>query len=541
MPYPSTARGHGVPTHRRRGPRFRTATYGAARDEWSRFAGDVAWGAPTETAVTADKEFASLLGEVEQRLSRHGYDPADLYTLRRLLRARTATVVAETDEPGRGVILPPVSLPGRDTLAVEARRSRRLWELYQVRDWAMRRRPVVCGEVLSDSDATAFVEDFTIRPEATLDRSAVRGDDPAVLRLWQPALAAGAIDIRHTRGATDDSGSVETVAHATSLDDTDDEVLRIWRAGFDWTLRFAEHRGRGTVFEQHSYRTAERVLAALLFELYVRRGPLDMAGAVTRLLGDLVGEAVVGETMSTRDRAQVRTRTFAAVRFALTRLMGHGAVRRGAFGNYELTPLGLWGMNMRLSDSGHIAPVRGSLATASAQALLRCLVGYTGRERMEEFDAWRGSRSDSQAARELLVAADQMGPGDRVQALVLVDRMRTGVESAIRDAATGTLIGPHCRAWLSARGYGEAPSIEDRAHVLVDEVIAASWEGSPEEFVAGLRGLVGPTQYELIPVVARIPHPSVTEMLRLLFELHPDRTVTAVTGLLCQRLSPDEP
>ncbi|QVQ53189.1 hypothetical protein J4H86_05240 [Spiractinospora alimapuensis] len=491
--------------------------------------------------MTVDKEFASLLGEVEQRLSRHGYDPADLYTLRRLLRARTVPTGPDPDEPGRGVILPPVSLPSRDELAVEARRSRRLWELYQVRDWAVRRRPVLCGQVLSDADATAFVEDFTIRPEATLDRSAVRGDDPAVLRLWQPALAAGAIDIRHVRGTADGRGPVEAVAHATTLDDTDDEVLRMWRAGFDWTLRFAEHRGRGTVLERHSYRTAERVLAALLFELYVRRGPLDMAGAVTRLLGDLVGEAVAGETMSSRERAQVRTRTFAAVRFALTRLMGHGAVRRGTFGNYELTPLGLWGMNVRLSDTGHIAPVRGSLATASAEALLRCLVGYTGRERMEEFDAWRGSRSDAQAVRELLTAADRMGPGDRVQALVLVDRMRTGVESAIREAASGVLIGPHCRAWLSARGHGEAPSVEDRAHVLVDEVIAASRDGSPEEFVAGLRGLVSPAQYELIPVAARIPHPSVPEMLRLLFELHPDWTVTAVTGLLSQRLSPDDP
>jgi hypothetical protein len=409
-------------------------------------------------------------------------------------------------------------------LARRARESRRLWEIYRLRDWLARRRPVLQDGELAQPDAAALAEEFGLVPELARHRSEITAADPALRRLWLPATAAGVM----TRDA---EGRIDTVG---DLSDGDAAVLARWEAVFDCAAGFAEHAARTGPLESHGFRLAEQVLDALLLEMYVTQGPLDVAGSATRLLRDRLNASEHSGPLRREERARVRTRSFAAIRYALDRLGGHGAVERGTFGGYTLTELGTWVMRTRLSAAGHIAPVFGGCAEVDAATLLRALPGFTPRERLAEFDLWRARRGESAAAAELLSAAAGMPAEARHLAMELLSRLDQRAEPGVREQAASRWTGPYCRAWLAANELEpeDAFSAFDRAWLLVDEIVAAAREGDAERFMERLPGLVPPARRTLLALVPKIGHPDAEEALGLVFELHPDAEVTAVAGRL---------
>ncbi len=200
------------------------------------------------------------------------------------------------------------------------------------------------------------------------------------------------------------------------------------------------------------------------------------------------------------------------------------------YGLVKLTPLGLYGIRMRMLEGGVDAPAVGDLADKGADVLLDGLAHYPVRAARAETEQWLARREPAVAAHELLGAArgvDQGAPLRRLhcqQALTLVGAQ---AESEVRAVLDDAELGGLARVWLAERGASDVPAPpESMIFWLAIDTIAAQLDadGELEELQGLVEGLAG-QHSGFFDAAWRVDHPATADVLEAMGRLHPDKKV----------------
>ncbi|MFD4573039.1 hypothetical protein ACFWNK_18575 [Streptomyces sp. NPDC058417] len=200
------------------------------------------------------------------------------------------------------------------------------------------------------------------------------------------------------------------------------------------------------------------------------------------------------------------------------------------YGMVRLTPLGVYGLRVRLTEAGFTAPAVGELADKGADALLDGSAGYGPLAARAETEQWLARREPVAAAGELLAAARGSDPGAPLrrlrcqQALSLVGAQ---AEPAVREVLDDPELGGLARVWLTELGAADVPApSEDLVFWLTVDTIAAQLaaEGNSEELQALVEGLA--QQHSGFFAAAwRVGHPATADVLEAMGRLHPDKRI----------------
>jgi hypothetical protein len=203
-----------------------------------------------------------------------------------------------------------------------------------------------------------------------------------------------------------------------------------------------------------------------------------------------------------------------------------GADEDGAGLTVSLSPLGLWGIQDRLSARGWRVPILGGSAGGGATAVLAVLADYDAEDGEAEIAAWLARRSPERAAEELTEAARTGSPGLRGAAFAVLDRVGGAAVPAVRRALANPVLRPHAAVWLRDHGQDASLSREDSAWLLVDLGAGLLEEAAPEDVVAELLPDLPPrAQAELVAGLWQVEHPAVIELLTTLSDYHPEPDV----------------
>ena len=97
---------------------------------------------------------------------------------------------------------------------------------------------------------------------------------------------------------------------------------------------------------------------------------------------------------------------------------------------------------------------------------------------------WLGERQAAEAARDILVAAEEMSPLLRVVAVGVVQQLGEEALPTWRELTAAPRVGPHARAVLAAWDQGPEPSDTDWDWLAVEAAAAALQDNGPDEALA---------------------------------------------------------
>ncbi|HYU65927.1 MAG TPA: plasmid pRiA4b ORF-3 family protein [Jatrophihabitantaceae bacterium] len=408
--------------------------------------------------------------------------------------------------------LPVVRLAPLDELAQAARDSRRLRSVRRLAEWIGPSRKITKIGDLTLADARNAVRDLMLPGDQGPGRTPARSapDFTELQALWELATHAELV-------LADDGVAQPGPALADLRGDDDEDVVGVWVDLLDETLEqtfWSEELSRG--------------LVPALMVLYVSPDPVplrELAIASTAAEHDLDAQAVAASDRFTDhvDAAGI------AVEDLVEQLVELGAAVADG-GAAGLTPLGSYGVNYWLDTVGVAAPAVTDLADASAAELIE--LGYTasGPDELDAlFSQWTAARGAANAAYELVGYAGTGGPGERMTAFSLLDRIGPPAEQAVRHGMDVTTTRPHARAWLSNRGLADAElELADVQWLFVDAVLATSDADAGELQVAISRlGQDEPQTAELLGELWRCGHPQTAEALEAL-AVYPHEAVATV-------------
>ncbi|MFJ8663756.1 hypothetical protein [Streptomyces sp. NPDC093795] len=200
------------------------------------------------------------------------------------------------------------------------------------------------------------------------------------------------------------------------------------------------------------------------------------------------------------------------------------------YGMVRLTPLGLYGIRVRMLEAGVDAPAVGDLADKGADALLDGIAGYPEAAAREETAGWLAGRDALGAARELLHAArgaDAGSPLRRLHCQQTLSLVGAEAEPAVREVLDDAELGGLARVWLAERGATDVPAPpESMIFWLAIDTIAAQLDadGDLEELQELIEGLTG-RHSGFFEAAWRVEHPATAEVLDAMGRLHRDKTV----------------
>ncbi len=338
-----------------------------------------------------------------------------------------------------------------------------------------------CAPQVTVDAAAELVEDELLRAAAELGLAGEPDGIAETAEAWALAVDTGLVDVEldddaGSTGDLDAPAGTATPGDTLRLVDsgTPEQVLRLWRTGFDSALAEAasagladllgDGEGDGEVVDEELLAAGElpgwdpaeeaAFLDGALANLYLltaleesaaRRGTGTGPAAQAVPLPVLAASMVVPDDMDVPTDAVLEEVSEAMMRlddhFRL--LAGTGAVEYrpvdealieedededeeelapalpdgldaeevSRYGMVRLTPLGVLGVRDRLREAGTAAPAVGDLALADAGTLLGALAGYPSDAASEEADRWLAGREAVAAAAELLAAARGNAPG----------------------------------------------------------------------------------------------------------------------------------
>ncbi|MBW8796014.1 MAG: hypothetical protein JF597_21185 [Streptomyces sp.] len=200
------------------------------------------------------------------------------------------------------------------------------------------------------------------------------------------------------------------------------------------------------------------------------------------------------------------------------------------YGMVRLTPLGAYGLRLRLLEAGFAAPAVGELADKGADALLDGTATFPQGAAQAETEQWLARRESLAAARELLTAArgaDAGAPLRRLRCQQALSLLGAEAEPALREVLDDPELGGLARVWLAERGAADVPApSQDMIFWLTIDTVAAQLaaEGNSEELQALVEGLA--RQHSGFFAEAwRVGHPDTADVLEAMGRLHPDKKV----------------
>jgi hypothetical protein len=180
-------------------------------------------------------------------------------------------------------------------------------------------------------------------------------------------------------------------------------------------------------------------------------------------------------------------------------------------------------VHRRLLAQGWHVPVLGAVEVGSAVGLLTTLASCDAEDGESKINDWLASRSEEQAAADLIAAAAAGTPGLRGAAFAVLDRIGQAATEQVRAAIGEPLLRAHAAVWLHEHGEQAELGPAERAWLLVDLGAGLLEEADPREVVAELLPEVAPdAQAEIVAGLWQVPHPGVIDLLTTLSEYHPD-------------------
>jgi hypothetical protein len=449
--------------------------------------------------------------------------------------------------------LPPVRLPPEPELAAMSRAVPLLGRARGLAEWAAPGREVTLEEELTVADTVAAAGELgiTVPVEAEPASEALPGmpdapavtsmqDVPELARLWEIALDVGFLEL-DVAGTRVEPGEL---AMGYWPGGTDEEALDVWSAALASVLGRPEEDAvldarRGRLLD---FTGAGGALIVMLFLARAEGLPVSEASDVIRD----AATAELPEARAARAWQSWTRRHGDPAEDLLGQLEELGAVSLSDQPSGQpssessdkgpvarLTPLGTWAMREQLSDEGVEIPLLPPSDQMTAADLLAAAEDLDEEEIEAETAAWLELRAPDVAAGELLAAAADGGPAERLLAIGTVTGLGAAAEPAWRDALSRPELRAYAKIALTEIAGGEPgvtvlaglePELADLAWVLTD--VLAAMSDDPDEMPQQIRGSVPPGQeQQIFDAMARSPHPDAASMLTLIGQRHPDKGI----------------
>jgi hypothetical protein len=444
--------------------------------------------------------------------------------------------------------LPPVRLPPESELAAMSRAAPLLGRARRLAEWVAPGRDVTEEVELTAEDTIAAARELGIPlpvkaetgPEALPGMPhppavTSMGDVPELTRLWDIAFDAGflALDL--------DGDRMEPGADLASWPDgTDEEVLEVWSTTLPSVLSRLED-------DADLDDSADELLDftdagwALMVTLFLARGE----GVPVRESSDMIRRAATDELAPDEAEEAWQAWTQAhgdPAEYLLGMLQEldavtlpvrppdegaeHGPVAR-------LTSLGTWAMREVLLEDDVEIPLLQPTNQMTAADLLAAAEGLDEEEFEAETAAWLELRAPDVAASELLAAATDSAPAERLLAVGTVQKLGVAAEPAWRDSLGRPELRPYAKISLTEIAGGEPgvtvlaglePDAADVAWMLTDALAATC--DDPDELPQQIRDAIPPGQeQQAFDAISMSPHPDAASVLSLIGKHHPDKRI----------------
>ncbi len=416
--------------------------------------------------------------------------------------------------------LPGLRLPDEAELASAARQSRLLASVRALAVWAEGRELTEEGELLPADLAVAarlLGVDVPAAP-AGLD------DVPALLQAWHLACCAEFL--------YDDDVTAELGEAADEWPDgTDDEVIGTWAAAFGHLCNDSlaidadgDESLAGLALDSAS--------AGLAMALFLARGEGLPRGECRSVMNEL---ATVDLSPSlARQALAAWTRAHGEMAdLLLERWSDHGAVEVND-DVARLTALAMWQMCVELEDTVEI-PLLPPAAEMTAADLVAFGLDAPEDELARELQTWLAGRPAVDAARELVKAAADGGPAERMVGTSLAMAVGEAAEPLWRETLDDALLGSYAKVALNQiAGHDPAvdplPGLEigpdEMASMLSDTIMAMSDALDGEDITDVLRRAIPPGDEEYaFGLMGRSANPASREALEVLGRHHPDKKI----------------
>jgi hypothetical protein len=414
--------------------------------------------------------------------------------------------------------LPPIDLPSADQLEAAAAASPALTRLTVFTRFFDRPRKLTQkGQItLADGKQLAALlgleREFDPKVRDKVFRTRSTTEMPGLTTVFRWSREAGFVKVRH--------GSLSATKRGRALGR---------RPTDDWFLAFEALLRGGVVYAHHGqwvegpwWSEAYEELLAVLPELLYRRGGVEQT-ELHSFAADLLGAyepRELGESFFDPRRWIADD----VERLVLRRVIELGAVTV-IDGTASLTPLGLWATNRILRAGGEYAPIRGELAEATADELVRVCARLPLDGAEQEIRTWIAGRPET-AARELADAARAAdAPLMAFRALGLAG---PAAEAEVRTLLEVESLRPLAQLWLVRHGYDDSSSLpaETLAALLVETLMLILDDEGPDAMVEHLNSL-GPAdeQLENVERLRVADHPRTADVLDAIGRHHPLKLV----------------
>jgi hypothetical protein len=448
--------------------------------------------------------------------------------------------------------LPPVRLPPEPELAAMCRAAPLLGRARRLAEWAAPGRDVTWDEELTAADTVVAARELGIAvpvqakaapetlpgmPEAPAVTS--MQDVPELARLWEIALDVGFLEL-DAGGARAEPGEVMGCWPGG----TDEDVLDVWSAALASVLSRLEddsalgaRRGRLLDFTGAG--------GAVIVMLFLAR----TAGVPVSEASDMIREVATAELAPARaaktwqswtrrhgDPAEDLLRQLAELSAVSLKDQppDQSAGESSDDGPVaQLTALGTWAMREQLGDEGVEIPLLPPSDQMTAADLLAAAEDLDQEETDAETAAWLELRAPDVAAGELLAAAADGGPTERLLAVGTVNGLGTAAEPAWRDALGRPELRAYAKIALTGIAGGEPgvtvlpglePELDDLAWLLMD--LLAAMSDDPDELPQRIRDSVPSGQeQQVFDAMSCSPHPDAASVLSLIGKHHPDKRI----------------
>jgi hypothetical protein len=185
----------------------------------------------------------------------------------------------------------------------------------------------------------------------------------------------------------------------------------------------------------------------------------------------------------------------------------------------RLTPLGMYVFRNQMQAGGIEVPLLPPVEEMTAADLVAAAEGFTPEELAAESGAWLALRGAEDATRDLLAVAAEGDPTDRVFATSIASGL--DAPAPWREVLDHQALRPYAKVAL-----GETPELTDLAWLLTDLLAAMDDPDDADAITTQFAEAVPVGQEEpILDAMWRLPHPDVSDVLEMIGEHHPDKSV----------------